>query len=373
MNSSLDARLVYVAPASGGGIGDYAEEFASAVAPHFTEVIHYPVTDYQATSPREIARVIREVRDLAISTADRGPAITHVELGGQSTPSFWAMASLPARVLATATIHDAPQPVWAPFKIGPVAWHPLLFHGVHVPLQPVSRRVQRRALRGRTVFTLTGVAGRPTEEFLTGSDVVTARHFILQRPDLGALTDRPTAVGMFGYVYDGKGFDLLGRLREELDPDVGLVIAGRGTEHLDAVDGVSILGEVNGTDEDKFFASIRALLVPYSKVFRYGKVWAASGAAARALAYGVPVVTIDDAAQAELIAEGGALGAASVHDLATTVNALMRDVPQQVALGEQVRRLREERTPARAVMPFVNTWRTLLGGSGDAPTRTVAS
>ncbi|MFZ2238364.1 MAG: glycosyltransferase family 1 protein, partial [Gordonia amarae] len=308
MTDLAQVRLVYVAPAHGrSGVGDYATDFIDAIRPHVLEVIEYRIDTEGSERLSEVVRHMRGVRAAVRKAGDSGPVIAHFEQSAGSLSTFWA-AALPAVVPVTATIHDAPRPVWWPFKTELLTRHRLMHHAVHYPLRPLSDAVQRRVSRNRTVFTLTTIGADRTRQLLRSSRVVPTRIFVPDRDDTIAVTDRPPAVGLFGHVYKGKGFDLIDRLRAGLDDGIDIVVAGRGTENLPPTPGVRILGEVNGADEDAFFTGIRFLVVPYSKDNKYGKVWAASSAVARSFAYGTPIVCILDGSLAETAAEGGAVG-----------------------------------------------------------------
>ena len=352
-------RLIYVAPAAGkSGVGDYADDFAAEIAPHFLELIDYRIETEGAESAREVLAHVRAVRKLARKTAAQGPTIVHFEQSGGSLSVFWA-ALLPRRIPVTATVHDPPYQVWWPFKTRFVGAHRLVHHAVHLPFNLVNRRLQRRVIKGRTVFTLTSIGGRNLGEKAPGANVVASRIFIPARPDLLPLSARPVAVGLFGHVYRGKGFDLIGALRTQIDADIDIVAAGRGTASLPPVDGVTLLGEVNGSEEDDFFESIRLLLVPYSKHSQYGKAYPASSAVTRSFAYGTPIVCILDGALVETVAEGGAYGVDGVEKIAAAVNSIVKDDSALDKLGDQVASLRHEHDLAHCVVPFLDAWAEL--------------
>ena len=161
---------------------------------------------------------------------------------------------------------------------------------------------------GRVVITLTSMGAHQYQVRHPAADVLAGRHPIPYRPALRQLTDRPLAVGLFGHVYPGKGFETLERLRAALDDDIHIVVAGRGTDDLPSADGVTVVGEVNGPAEDAFFESIRFTVAHYSKRKRvYGQGYGASGAVARSFAYGTPILCNDDGSLPETASEGGAV------------------------------------------------------------------
>lgn len=352
-----DTRLIYVSPAPGrSGVGDYAHDFAEQVRPYFREVIDFWIDADGNESAADVLRGIREVRALVKRTAERGPVIVHFEQSAGSMIAFWG-SILPRSIPVTATIHDAPQPVWWPFKTRTLIRHRLLHHGVHYPLRPVINAVQRGVSKGRTVFTLTSIGAEKFKQRQPGSDPRASRIFIPTRPPAKPLTERPMAIGLFGHLYKGKGFDQLDRLRQLLDDDIEIVVAGRGTEALANRPGVTVLGEVNGPDEDAFFDSIRFLAVPYSKDNKYGLAFPASSAVTRSFAYGTPIICILDGALVETAVEGGALSTdKGIDGIAERANEAVRDDDTLRRLGAEVAKLQAERTVAHCVAPFLEAW-----------------
>ncbi|MDY6811279.1 MAG: glycosyltransferase family 1 protein [Actinomycetota bacterium] len=352
-----DTRLIFVSPAPGrSGVGDYAQDFVDEVRPHFAEVIEYWIASDGDETLAGVIRDVRRIRKLAKEKAAEGPTVVHFEQSAGSLAPFWG-SILPRSIPVTATVHDAPQPVWWPFKTRLLTRHRLLHHGAHYPLRPVVNALQRRVSDGRIVFTLTSIGARNYQSRQPGSDARASRIFVPPRPPMRPLTERPMAVGMFGHVYKGKGFDLVGRLRELLDDDIEIVLAGRGTAALPPVPGVRVLGEVNGPDEDAFFESIRFLIVPYSKDNRYGKAYAASSAVTRSFAYGTPIICILDGSLTETAAEGGALSVdGGIDAIAHKANLAVRDEETLRKLAEEVAHLQRERTLAHCVAPFLEAW-----------------
>lgn len=360
MPALKDVRVIYVAPAYGrSGVGDYAVDFANEVRNHVAELIEYNIESDGDETVRSVVHDVRRVRQLAKESARKGPTIVHFEQSAGSLATFWG-SFLPKSIPVTATIHDAPQPVWWPFKTRLLMRHRLLHHGVHYPFRFVTNALQRRACDGRTIVTLTSIGARNVALRQPGVDARSTRIFIPTRTALRPLTERPLAIGLFGHVYKGKGFDQIDTMREILDDDIEIVVAGRGTEALPSRPGVRVLGEVNDADEDAFFDSIRFLAVPYSKDNKYGKGWAASSAVSRSFAYGTPIVCILDGALQEAAVEGGAVGVDGGGEaIAHRVNEIIRDDNALTKLGDEVRRLQEERTLANCITPFLDAWTEL--------------
>lgn len=360
MTKLSDVTLIYVLPAPGrSGVGDYGVDFAAEIRPHFRELIEYHIASDGAETVRDVVGDVRRIRALVVATARRGPVIVHFEQSAGSLAAFWG-SFLPRGIVVTATIHDAPQPVWWPWKTRLLMRHRLLHHGVHYPFRFVTNALQRRACDGRTVFTLTSIGASNVKLRQPGADARASRIFVPKRPVQRPLSERPLAIGMFGHVYKGKGFDQIDELRAALSDDIDLVVAGRGTEALPARPGVRVLGEVNGPDEDAFFDSIRFLAVPYSKDNKYGQGWAASSAVARSFAYGTPIICILDGALQEMATEGGALSAdGGGAAIARRANDVIRDRDVLTKLSDEVRQLQHDRALSECVKPFLGAWEQL--------------
>ena len=349
-------RLIYVAPAPGSdGVGDYAAEFAAALKAHFLDVIEIRTAADRTETIGEVFRNVQRIRETAALVAPQGPVIAHFEQSASSLTAFWA-AMATRCIPVTATVHDAPQPVWWPFDTRTVKRHRALHHGIHYPLRFVTDALQRRMCDGRVMIALTSTGARNLKLRQPGADVRDARHFIPNRPAVRPLTERPLAVGLFGHVYRGKGFDEIVRLRAELDDDIEVIVAGRGTESLPTRPGVRVLGEVNGADEDRFFDSIRILVLPYTRNSIYGPCYVASGAISRSFAYGTPILCTRNGALPEIAAEGGAITVDGVANLARRANTVVRDDVILRELSDEVSRLRAERTISICIAPFLDAW-----------------
>lgn len=349
-----DCRLVYIAPRSGvGGIGDYADDFAAAVTPHFAEVVEYRHSGPGEDSVRDILRHRRTIQ--ALVDADPARTIVHCELSGGSVVPFWGTAGLRGAARVTATVHDPPGMVWWPARTEFLAGKKILNHGLHYPFRALWRRLERRVVGDRTLFALTRSGSDALQRAFPRVTAESVMHFVPERVDLTPAEDRPLAVGLFGFVYRGKGFDQLQRLRDRLPADIAIRIAGRGTENLASVEGVEILGEVNGPDEDAFFASIRALVVPYGKRTVYGDAYPASGSVSRAIAYQTPVVCLEQGALSE--ADGGALVVAGGTDeIADATAQLVTDRAALTRLRREVDTLRSANSPDLVVEHFAAVW-----------------
>lgn len=359
-----ESRLIYVAPAEGhSGVGDYASDFSREITPFFKELVEYRVECAPQETVRDLARNVRRIRALVATARREGPTLVHFEQSGASLAPFWG-ALLSRDVPVTATIHDAPQPVWWPLASRSITRRRLVHHGVHYPLRFATDALQRRMCKGRTVLALTTIGARETRTRMPGADVRDSRIFIPDRPPMPDLHDRPLAVGFFGYAYKAKGFDIIGELREHLDDDIEIVVAGRGTESIPSQRGVTVLGEVNGVDEHRFFERIRFLMVPYSKTNLYGRVYAASSAITRSYAYGTPVICSLSGALPEIVSEGGALGVGgSTAEFAMQANTAVRSDDTLRRLAAEVAVLRSARTVAECAVPFLSVWSEIASGA----------
>ncbi|WP_461855738.1 glycosyltransferase [Arthrobacter sp. C152] len=293
-----------------------------------------------------------------------GPVVVHFELSAASVAPFWLLAGRSRRVITTATIHDPPWAVWWPFRLKSVAKSKLVQHGIHLPLRPLSARLERRLLRNAALFALSETGAGALRTAFPDCAVMPAVHFVPPRPTLAPLRDRPLAVGLYGHAAKGKGFERLVELRNEIPRDVAVIVAGRGTEKLPPVPGVTILGAVEGAQEDAFFESVRAILLPYDKTSRfYGQMLPASGVVSRAFAYGTPVIGFDAGTLGEAAGAGGLVAVPpSARALAEAAHQTITDPAALEHLENQIGALRRERAARRAVAPFVAFWAAAVGG-----------
>ncbi len=351
-------RLIYVATRAGStGVGDYAEDFVAAVRPYFAEVVELRHGGPGEEGWRDIRRLRRRLRALL---ADGAPTIVHTELAGGSVTSFWVTAGL-GSVPVTATVHDPPRVVWWPLRTRGVARWKLLNHGVHVPFFGLFGALERRVQRGRTLFVLSAKGAHELRRAMPGSRIVESRLIAPERPQLAPVPLRPKAIGLFGYVYRGKGFDVVADLRRALDDDVSIRIAGRGTERLPATPGVEVLGEVDGAEEDAFFGSIRALLVPYPPRVIYGlNAYPAASTVSRAIAYRTPIIARTHGALAELQDSGAAvLVDGQGEELAAAAQDLLGDDARLAELEAAAERTRRAESADAVARLYVAEWERL--------------
>ena len=357
MTSKADLRVIYLAPHSGSsGVGDYADHFADALRPHVREVVEFRHGPARAESTRGIWRERRRLRDLVRRYDDGTPLVVHSELSGGAVVPFWATLGLDVR--RTATLHDPPRPVWYPFLTRGVSRGRVLNQAIHRPLHRVLERLERRALREVDLFALTSTGVRATRELGIGRSVTRGRLLGPTRPEITPVTQRPLAVGLFGHVYTGKGFDLIPALRAALPVDIGLRVAGRGTENLPAVPGVEILGAVEGDDETAFFASIRLLLMPYRRPPVGGRpMLPASATHLRSQVYGTPTLALRGPDTEHLDLEGlTAAVSGGAAELAAEAAVLVRSPARLEALADVLREARltaEKQDPAE---PYLTVW-----------------
>ncbi|MET3960885.1 hypothetical protein ABIE44_000819 [Marmoricola sp. OAE513] len=357
---STDVRVIYLAPSSGSsGVGDYADDFAAAVRPHVRELVQFRHGPARADSARGILRERRRLRELVRRYDDGTPLVVHCELSGGAAVPFWAVRPLIRDgVRVTATLHDPPRPVWYPFLTRGVSKGRVLNQAIHRPLHRVLEGVERRTLAGTDLFVLTSTGAAATRALGMGRSVTEARLILPVRDALPPVTQRPLAVGLFGHVYTGKGFDLVPALRRALPDDVALRVAGRGTENLPRTPGVEILGAVEGTDEDAFFASIRVLLMPYARppVGAHAML-PASATHTHALAYRTPTLALRSPDTAFLEAEGLAVvvdgGAAELAAAAGRLATWASELDRLVGDLDAYLAADAVRDPAQ---PFLEVW-----------------
>ncbi len=350
---------------SSGGVGDYAEEFISAAVPNFSAFREIRTAGPGYVGLRDVFRDRRRLSKAVKESLAAGRVVVHFELSAASLGPFWLLAGSSRDIATTATVHDPPLAAWWPFRFKGVARSKLLHHGIHLPLRPVSARLERWLLRDTTLFALSEVGAAALRKTFPACRVVSTWHFVPPRPALKPASQRPLAVGLYGHASKGKGFDRLVELRRELPPDVEIRVAGRGTEQLPPIPGVTILGAVEGPQEDAFFESVRAILLPYDKTSRfYGNILPASGVASRAFAYRTPVIGFDSGTLGEASKAGGLIVVpASVRDLAEAAHRTITDSAELERLDRQITGLQSERTVALAAAPYLAYWRDAVDSS----------
>ena len=364
-------RLVYIAPRVGiGGVGDFAEAFVDAVRSHFAEVVEYRHGGPGDDSVSDLRRHSAAIRKL-VAEAPGGRVLVHAELSGGAVVPFWATAKLPDHVPVTATIHDPPHPIWWPARTRFMAQHWLVNHAVHFPLRRLSYAVQRKWLRATTLFVLTESGAKSIRPAYPHARVVRVPHQVADRPDIRPPEQRPLAIGLFGLVYRGKGFEQIGALRKLLPAEIAIRVAGRGTEDLPRIEGIDIVGGIEGEAEDAFFESVRAIVMPYGKRSPYGMGYPSSAVMAHAVAYGTPVICTDHGALGDLGEDEGVVvlrGLSHAPDevaaaFADAVTALVDDDAKLATLGEQVLVQRKARSAVEIAKAFTTVWSELLESS----------
>ncbi|MFL0287976.1 glycosyltransferase family 4 protein [Mycobacterium sp. SMC-21] len=360
-------RLVYIGPAEGQtAVGDYAENFVNAVRPLFGEVVQRRTLGPGAETVAQVRGHRRAVADL-IAGGQPGRVLVHAELAAGAVSAFWSIAGLRG-VPVTATVHDPPQGIWWPARTRFVAQHRLVMHGLHYPLRPLSRRIEGVVNGDRTMIALSQIGADSIKAVYPRSTVAAVPHIISERPRLRPLTERPKAVGFFGHVYRGKGFEQISRIRRELPDDVVIRVAGRGTEALTGGPGVEIVGPVDGAAEDAFFDSVRAVVIPYGKRHFYAETYPASGSVAHSMAYRTPVVCTDYGALAELDERTGVLvvriGDQNAEQVATSlaeaIVSLVDDDQRLAEFGRHVEAYREACSGPRTAEAFGRVWTEML-------------
>lgn len=363
-----DYRLVFVAPDKGQtAVGDYAQDLVDALRPHFGEIIEERTAGPGVDTVSDIRGHRARVRQL-VADGPPGRTLVHAELSTGVMPTFWAAAGL-SGVPVTATIHDPPQGLWFLARPRFIAKSRLLTHGIHYPLRPLSRAIEGRVHGDRTLIALTETGRQSIERTYPQTKTAFIPHLVRQRPAVAPAQDRPKAVGFFGFVYRGKGFEQIAQIREQLPDDIVIRVAGRGTEDLPRAQGIEILGGVDGAAEDAFFESVRAIVLPYGKRHFYAETYPASGVVAHSMAYRTPVVCTGYGSLAELDPEQGVVTVPPPADpaqgvaggLASEISALVNDDARLTQLGINADRTRQERSPARTAEAFVAVWEKLVG------------
>lgn len=362
-----DYRLVFVAPARGKtAVGDYAEDFITPVRSHFGEVVEVRTGSPGEDGVADARRARNAVRDY-VATAPHGRVLVHAELAAGGFVPFWSIVGL-RDVPVTATIHDPPQGVWWPWSTRFLHRSRLIFHGVHFTSQKLTTAFEGRVYAGRTLIALTETGRWSIDQRYPHMSAVHIPHIVRDRPTIRPAQERPKAIGFFGHVYRGKGFEQIEGIRRQLPDDVLIRVAGRGTENLPREDGIEILGAVDGLQEDAFFESVRAIVVPYGKRHWQDVTYPASGVVAHAMAYRTPIVTTGYGALAELDAKTGAVVVPSndaepetvATDLAQAISSLVNDQARLTELGEYSEKARQARSGPRTAEAFAAVWSRIL-------------
>ncbi len=365
VNEGAKSVLIFVAPGDGtGGVGDYAEHVLSDLRGMFDEVYEIRTHGPEADSIREIRAWRRQLRGLERRHGVQN-TVVHAELASGSVGPFWVLrASRSAR--RSAVIHDAPLPVWWPLRNRDVIavvtrhWRLLLWYD-RFERRILGRflgKLERETLRDVKVVALSDIGARRISESLRGASVLSGRHYVPSVPvgDIVPVAERPLAVGLFGHVYGGKGFELLSQLRIEIPDEIEIRIAGRGTSALPKMRGVTILGTVDGPAEVEFFNSIRVLMLPYNRVHGIRPVYPASGAAARAFAFHTPVVSSRSGTFQEAALDGGMIAADGLEGLVAAVVSLVQDVPRLEKLQGETSQIATERNVRGSLTSLVELW-----------------
>jgi len=368
-----DYRLIYVGPRNHvTAIGDYTEDLVKAYRSHFGDVAEVRVAGPGDETWADVRRVRKRIRDL-VASWPTGRVLVHSEIGCGMLSPFWSIAGLD-EIPVTLTVHDPPQALWFTARTRFVAKHKLLMHGFHYPLRPVSRWLEGKVNDRRHIFALSKTGQASIDRVYPRMHTHYVPYRVADKPEIKPPENRPKAIGFFGLVYRGKGFEQIAQIREELPDDILIRIAGRGTEALPKAEGIEIVGGIDGAEEDAFFESVRAIVIPYGKRHFYADTFPASSVAAHALAYRTPIVATGYGSLAEFDAETGAV---VVPMAAGNENALPPGFTQAIAsfvndddrvarLGRNAERTREERSTRMTAEAFVAAWSNILGGQSES-------
>jgi glycosyltransferase involved in cell wall biosynthesis len=314
-----------------------------------------------------VRRVRKQVREL-VASWPTGKVLVHSEIGCGMLSPFWSIAGLRG-VPVTLTVHDPPLALWFTVRTRFMARYKLLMHGFHYPLRPLSRWIEGLVNGRRHIFALSKTGQASIDRVYPNTCTHYVPYRVAKKNAIKPAEDRPKAIGFFGMVYRGKGFDQIAQIRKELPDDILIRVAGRGTEALPRMDGVEIVGAVDGAEEDAFFESVRAIVIPYGKRHFYAETYPASSVAAHALAYRTPIVATGYGSLAEFDAATGAvvvpMGAGDPKALPSgftdAIASFVNDDGRVAELGKNADRTREERSTSRTAEAFVQTWSTILG------------
>ena len=363
-----DYRLIYVGPRNHvTAIGDYTEDLVAALRSHFGDVAEVRVSGPGDETWADVRRVRRQVRDL-VAGWPAGRVLVHSEIGCGMLSPFWSIAGL-AGIPVTLTVHDPPQALWFTARTRFVARHKLLMHGFHYPLRPLSRWLEGRVNGRRDIFALSRTGQASIDRVYPNTHTHYVPYRVAEKTTVKPAEDRPKAIGFFGLVYRGKGFDQIAQIRRDLPDDILIRVAGRGTEALPKMAGVEIVGGVDGAEEDAFFESVRAIVIPYGKRHFYADTFPASSVAAHALAYRTPIIATGYGSLAEFDADTGAvvvpMGSGDPNALppgfTDAIASFVNDEARVTELGKAADRTRAERSTPRTAEAFAQAWSQILG------------
>jgi glycosyltransferase involved in cell wall biosynthesis len=360
-------RLIYIGPRNHvTAVGDYTEDLAEAFRPHFGDVAEVRVSGPGDETWADIRAVRKQVRDL-VESWPAGRVLVHSEIACGMMSPFWSIAGL-KDVPVTLTVHDPPQALWFIARTKFVARHRLLMHGFHYPMRPFSRWLEGVVNGRRDIFALSKTGQASIDRVYPNAHTHYLPYRVAEKKTIRPPEDRPKAVGFFGLVYRGKGFEQIAQIRRELPDDILIRVAGRGTEALPRAEGIDIVGGVDGAEEDAFFESVRAIVIPYGKRHWYADTFPASSVAAHALAYRTPIVCTGYGSLAEWDAETGAvvvpMGNGDPNALpggfSDAIASFVNDPGRVTDLGKNADRAREERSSPRTAEGFVEAWTEML-------------
>jgi glycosyltransferase involved in cell wall biosynthesis len=360
-------RLIYIGPRNHvTAVGDYAEDLAEAFRPHFADVAEVRVSGPGDETLAEIRSVRQRVREL-IAEWPAGRVLVHSEIACGMMSPFWSIAGL-KDIPVSLTVHDPPQALWFIARTQFVARHRLLMHGFHYPMRPFSQWLEGKVNGRRDIFALSKTGQASIDQMYPNTHTHYIPYRVSEKKMVMPAEDRPKAVGFFGLVYRGKGFEQIAQIRRELPDDILIRVAGRGTEALPKAEGIDILGGVDGDEEDAFFESVRAIVIPYGKRHWYADTFPASSVAAHALAYRTPIVATSYGSLAEWDAETGAVvvpmgdgdPTALPRGFSDAIAAFVNDQARVTELGKNADRTRQERSSPRTAEAFVQGWTEML-------------
>lgn len=363
-----DYRLVYIGPRNHvTAVGDYTEDLVEAFRPHFGDVAEVRVSGPGDETWADVRRVRKQVRDL-VAAWPAGKVLVHSEIACGMLSPFWSIAGLEG-VPVTLTVHDPPQALWFTARTRFVANHKLLMHGFHYPLRPFSRWLEGRVNGRRDIFALSKTGQASIDRVYPHTHTHYVPYRVAEKPTVKPAEARPKAIGFFGFAYRGKGFDQIAQIRAELPDDILIRVAGRGTEALPPIAGVELVGGVDGAEEDAFFESVRAIVIPYGKRHFYADTFPASSVAAHALAYRTPIIATGYGSLAEFDADTGAvvvpMGSGDPNALppgfSDAIASFVNDDARVTELGKNADRTRAERSTPRTAEAFVAVWSQILG------------
>lgn len=251
--------------------------------------------------------------------------------------------------------------------------HDVFPHHHRVPPGVERRFLARQYSRAEHVIVHhPWVRDRLADQFDVALDAISVVPLQVPRLAHAAATsssDRPTLL-MFGTLRDNKGLDVLVEaLRQVADPDVRLIVAGRGTRAVEGAARAAAaadprieleLGWVTPARKAELFSDATLVVQPYTSFESQSAVLN------EAYALGVPVVVSDVGALGETVRADGTgwvVPAGSAVRLAESIQTALADGARRSAMAARAAAIADERAPEKVADMLRDTYDRVLASA----------